>query len=281
MSKVIKFTQQEIEEMRGEFDKALQDAKLADGKFSFTKSVGQLNRKAKLYFTPSSYIKMQMLVADADKEIAWHGVAKRHETEKDAYVISDILVYPQIVTGANVDTDQEKYQMWLMGFEDDVFNNIRMQGHSHVNMGVTPSGVDTSFYEKILDQLEDDMFYVFLIWNKRGDNWIKIYDLAENVLFETVDITLGFVEDGVDFGKFLTDARASVQDKVYTPAKPNVTTYGQGWSVYQAPQAIPPKPGATQPGAVLLNNSVAPASKPVAPAKKKKKKRVDSYRNYL
>jgi hypothetical protein len=41
-------------------------------------------------------------------------------------------------------------------------------------MGTTPSGVDTNLYDQLLGQLEDDMFYIFMIWNKR---WEDNHDL--------------------------------------------------------------------------------------------------------
>lgn len=225
MSKIIKMTSQNLDELRKDFEEALKGVKLSDGKINFTKTFGNIQRKATLYFTELAYLKMLTLVREFDKEVAWHGIAKRHDTEEDAYVISDILVYPQEVTGATVNTDQEKYQMWLMSHEDDVFNNIRMQGHSHVNMGTTPSTVDTSLYERLLDQLDDTMFYIFLIWNKRNEKTIKIYDLAKNVLFETADVTVSLIEDGTGMEKFLSAAKEMVQDKKYTPTTP--ATYGK------------------------------------------------------
>lgn len=225
MSKIIKMTSQNLDELRRDFEEALKGVKLSDGKINFTKTFGSIQRKATLYFTELAYLKMLTLVREFDKEVAWHGIAKRHDTEEDAYVISDILVYPQEVTGATVNTDQEKYQMWLMNHEDDVFNNIRMQGHSHVNMGTTPSTVDTSLYERLLDQLDDTMFYIFLIWNKRNEKTIKIYDLAKNVLFETADVTVSLIEDGTGMEKFLSTAKEMVQDKKYTPTTP--TNYGK------------------------------------------------------
>lgn len=225
MSKIIKMTSQNLDELRKDFEEALKGVKLSDGKINFTKTFGNIQRKATLYFTELAYLKMLTLVREFDKEVAWHGIAKRHDTEEDAYIISDILVYPQEVTGATVNTDQEKYQMWLMSHEDDVFNNIRMQGHSHVNMGTTPSTVDTSLYERLLDQLDDTMFYIFLIWNKRNEKTIKIYDLAKNVLFETADVTVSLIEDGTGMEKFLSTAKEMVQDKKYTPTTP--ATYGK------------------------------------------------------
>lgn len=217
MSKIINLTDLDLEQIRRDFEEQLAGLKLSDGKITFTKTFGTVQRKATLYFTEMAYAKMLKLVQGFDKEVAWHGLAKRGDDEtKDEYVIYDILVYPQEVTGATVNTDQEKYQMWLMEQEDDVFNNIRMQGHSHVNMGTTPSSVDTSLYERVLDQLEDDMFYIFLIWNKRNEKTIKIYDMAKNILFETSDVAVSVLDDGTGLEAFMREAKGMVKDKVYT-----------------------------------------------------------------
>ncbi len=227
MSKVIKLTTEQIQECRKDFDMALCTMKLADGKISFNKTITCPNEKATLYFDPIAWRKMQTLIKEFDKEVAWHGVAYRGEDEtKNEYYINDILVYPQKVTGATVNTDQEKYEMWLMQHEDEVFNNIRMQGHSHVNMSVSPSGVDETHQSKILDQLEDDMFYIFLIWNKSGAKFIKIYDLKKNILFETSDTTVEILDDGSGVDEFLADAKKMVDDKPTTP------TYSGGYAGY-------------------------------------------------
>lgn len=221
MSKIINLTNIDREQIRRDFEEQLAGLKLSDGKITFTKTFGTVQRKATLYFTEMAYAKMLKLVQTFDKEVAWHGLAKRGDDEtKDEYIIYDILVYPQEVTGAAVNTDQEKYQMWLMGQEDDVFNNIRMQGHSHVNMGTTPSSVDTSLYERLLDQLEDDMFYIFLIWNKRNDKTIKIYDMAKNILFETSDVDVSVLDDGTGLEAFMREAKEMVKDKVYASHAP-------------------------------------------------------------
>ena len=225
MAKIIKLGPECIDEVRRDFEEALKNLKLSDGKISFTKTLGTIQRRAKLNFTPLAWQKMSALVREFDKEVAWHGLAYRSEDPNaDEYTITDILVYPQEVTGATVTTDQEKYQTWLMDHEDDIFNNIRMQGHSHVNMAVSPSGVDTSLYDRILDQLDDTMFYIFLIWNKKGEKTIKIYDLAKNVLFETSDVDVGILGDGFDMDAFLKDAKAKVVTKSYD--------YGKGWNGY-------------------------------------------------
>lgn len=238
MSKIIKITPEHFDEIRKDFEIALRNVKAVDGKVNYTKSFGYIDRKAVLYFTEKAWIKMQALIREFNKEVAWHGIAYRGEDiSKDDYYITDILVYPQEVTGATVNTDQEKYEMWLMSQEDGVFNNIRMQGHSHVNMGTAPSGVDITHQEKILDQLEDDMFYIFMIWNKRGDKTIKIYDLGKNILFDTMDITVNVQDDGLGLSAFMEDAKQLVQDKkttvqITTPSYQSNIGYGGYCSSY-------------------------------------------------
>lgn len=223
MSKMIKLTPEYIEQCKQEFANALTIGKFSDGRVTFTKTLGAIDRKAKVYFTEIAWLKMKVLVNDFDKEVAWHGVAHRGDEDKDEYFVTDILVYPQEVTGTTVTTDQEKYQTWLFEHDDDVFNNIRFQGHSHVNMGVSPSAVDTSLYERLLDQLDDDMFYIFMIVNKKNDKHIKIYDMRKNVLFETTDVTVEVLDGGIQMEKFIAEAKEMVKNKPYTP-----TTYGGG-----------------------------------------------------
>lgn len=222
MSKIIKLTPEQILECRRDFDVALSTMKIANGRISFTKTITCPDEKATLYFDPIAWLKMQTLIKEFDKEVAWHGVAHRGEDEsKNEYYITDILVYPQQVTGATVNTDQTEYEMWLMRQDDQVFNHIRMQGHSHVYMQVSPSPTDEVHQSKILEQLEDDMFYIFLIWNKRGDKTVRIYDFKKNILFETLDVTVKVLDDGSGIDEFLSDAKRVVKDRPITTVHSN------------------------------------------------------------
>lgn len=218
MSKPIKMTQQYMDECRLDFEKALQLTKLADGKLNFTKTFTLGDRKAIVYFEAEAWAKMVMLIKEFDKEVAWHGIARRVDDEsKDEYIISDIVVYPQEVTGATVEMDTEKYAQWLMeNAEDERFDHIHMQGHSHVNMSPTPSSVDLTHQEEILNMLGDEDFYIFMIWNKSFVSNVKVYDLKKNVLFENGDITVKLVDCVEGLDEFLKNAKEMVKAKTYT-----------------------------------------------------------------
>lgn len=217
MSKIIRMTPEYIEECRKDFEASLKNAKLADGKITFTKTFETEKKKATLYFTAEAWVKMVMLLQEFSKEVAWHGVAHRIENEDaDEYIITDILVYPQEVSSTTVEMDTERYATWLQENDDDErFYNIHMQGHSHVNMAPNPSGVDLSHQEEILAQLGDDDFYIFMIYNKSYKHNIKIYDLQKNVLFEDGDIEVKIHDAAVGFEQFIKEAKDMVKDKVY------------------------------------------------------------------
>lgn len=229
MSKSIRVRPEDIVKLREEFEKAIADIKLADGKFSFSKSFETSNRKATIHYTRDAWEKQLRILKEFDKEVAWHGVAYRALDETlDDYYITDVMVYPQTVTATTVEMDTEEYAKWLMeNCEDERFDHIHMQAHSHVNMATSPSGVDLAHQEEILNMLDDDNFYIFMIWNKSLCKTLKIYDIKKNVLFENADINI--IVDGYDeIDAFIKQAKEMVKNKTYT-------SYPQSYGGYNSP----------------------------------------------
>lgn len=237
MSKPIYITEDLRAQWMAEFEKSLRSSKMVSGKFTFTQDVEwEEDDKAKIIFTPNAYIKMLMLLRDFNSEVAWHGIVDRRGDNE--FLISDIMVYPQEVTGATVNTDQEEYTNWMMSIPTDTFNKMHMQGHSHVRMGVTPSAVDLQHQESIVQQLNGDHFYIFMIWNKSLDHNIKVYDFRENTLYEDKDCVVLVADDTLDAEEFITGAKEMVKTK--TTAVPaaagSASDYhrGSGYSGYNA-----------------------------------------------
>lgn len=214
MSKPIKLTDELISTIQQEFIENVKKMKMFDGKLNYTKNFKWDGEdRASVVFSAVAFAKMTMLVQNFTSEVAWHGVVYRDEKERNKFYITDILVYPQLVTGSTVNTDQEAYQTWLYTHDDEVFNNLRMQGHSHVDFSTTPSGVDTTHQEKILSQIDDDMFYIFMIWNKKFERTIKIFDMENNTLYETADVDIYIGDEGCDLNAFIKDAKEIVKTK--------------------------------------------------------------------
>lgn len=235
MAKPIKLTEDLITVAIKEFSNSLAKTKMANGMVRYNKDFTYKDVPgATILFTPEAYTKMIKLLMDFDSEVAWHGVGDRiGETD---FLISDILVYPQTVTGSTVQMDTELYATWLMdNIDDDRFNHIIMQGHSHVNMGTSPSSVDVTHQEEILHQLTDDMYYIFMIWNKKLEHTTKIYDLKNNTLYENKDILYGILGSEFDLDKFIGEAKGLVKkDTCATSTKSGYSGYdyysGKGYS---------------------------------------------------
>lgn len=132
---------------------------------------------------------MDQLILQSSDEIAWHGFVT-HPAD-NIYCWYDIIMYPQSNSAARSTSDDEEYTKWLikqMNYKN--FDELRLHGHSHVNMGCTPSGLDMSYRQDILANLRPNDFYIFLIANKKHTINIEIYDHATNVCYETADIDI-------------------------------------------------------------------------------------------
>lgn len=209
----IRITDELRAECLKEFSEMLTRTKVMGGEIKFSKTFYcKGNQRVSLVFTEEAWLKMDTLVKNFSSEVAWHGVVNKSKNGSGiSYTVLDIIVFPQNVSGVTVETDQEAYEKWLYSEElNDVFDGIRMQGHSHVNMSVSPSGTDLEHQRKILGELEDDMFYIFLIQNKRGEQFIRIYDMEENAIFEAEDIDVEVLDGEYGLRGFLDRAKGLV-----------------------------------------------------------------------
>lgn len=162
-----------------------------------TESGLQINQKFKLdgehkcsvVYTPKAWFKTIMLIDQNSLEVGWYGVCRRDDENKNEFYVEDIMVYPQKVTGATINPDPVEFVNWENGLDDDVFNNMRIHVHSHVNMAVTPSSVDQKFRDDRLSQLKDDDFMIFQIMNEQGNINSAVYDFQEGIYYENSDVT--------------------------------------------------------------------------------------------
>lgn len=204
MAKIIKYTQSEIEKIKVTALKDFKEYLTAlvidtKGGIHFNKNyeivIPKTENKIKFIITPKAYSKMLQYVLQSNIEIAWHGTIEH--PNPDEYILTDVMLYPQTVTATTVTTDQEKYEEWLNTIDDETFNKLRFQGHSHVNMSTNPSATDIDYYDDLTDALTRAEYYIFLIMNKSQNFYIEIRDLKNNILYEKEDIEIIILdEDG-------------------------------------------------------------------------------------
>lgn len=215
MPKPIRLTEEARSQILAMFIEKLKNTPLNSGRITISQEFTYKDtRKDRVCvkFMPRAYYRMLALVDRYTSEIAWHGTVKR---DGNTFFIEDILVYPQQVTGVNVDPDQDEYDEWSRALDDDVFNNLRFHGHSHVDMVVTPSSTDLEYQMGIVSQLRGDQFYIFMIINKKKDFVMKVYDYSTNTLYETEDLDVEIVGDDLELDKFLKESAKKVTTVTY------------------------------------------------------------------
>lgn len=212
--KSIRITEEDKLKLIEDFKQALEKARMANGKINISKNFGSQkaegDERPLILYTPEAFVKMDFLVKKFDSEVAWHGLVKRLENR--IFLVYDVVMFDQMVTGVTVNTDQEAYTRFLEQLPMETANNMFFHGHSHVNMGVTPSSVDMAHRDEILQTASEDGFWVFQIWNKKGDISTAIYDLAENKLYDDKDVDLQIIfEDKSTSGEFLKNAEEHIK----------------------------------------------------------------------
>lgn len=171
-----------------------------------------------IYISANAYVKMRMLVDQMSTEVGWYGTVTKCPGLQETYVIEDILVYPQKVTGATCEQDETKMFDFEMSLTTEQVNSKRFQGHSHVNMGVTPSGVDEQFYQDLLTQVND--YFIICITNKKNDYTVRFYDVANNILYTDLELKV-LLDDGTDTNNWFTLVKDQVANKSIVTVDPN------------------------------------------------------------
>lgn len=170
-----------------------------------------------LDFTGKAYAKMMSLVSSFTTEVAWYGVVRKEND--NLYHVEDVLVHPQYVSGGRVQDADEEYSKWLVGIwkQGDLFERMKLHGHSHVNFQAAPSSLDIQNYQERTEQMNGSGLKIFMIWNKRNEFWISILDY--DVQSEPRQCYKYTVE-GEDMAVFIADAKHKASALRYSSSGP-------------------------------------------------------------
>lgn len=140
----------------------------------------------KLYINKIAIDKMLEYIDQSNLEIGWLGSAER---VNDAYQITDVFLFKQEVHATTTEITTEglsEFAMELMQQENgvEIWNNMRVWGHSHVNMSTSPSSQDDKQMDLFLENSND--FFIRIIANKKEEFRIDIWDFAVGVIYESV-----------------------------------------------------------------------------------------------
>lgn len=171
----------------------------------------------KIFISPTAFLKMQALVMGYDKEVGWWGTVER--MKEDSFRIKDILVFPQYTGAAYIDDEQDdplEMSKWLDGLKDEVFNEKRFFGHSHVNMSTYFSGEDRRMFNRQVDTIKrasQNRYYLSVVLNKRGEMCWMAYDGDTDKEYTASEIEIFLeVEPGVTNIDFFKASKEMVKD---------------------------------------------------------------------
>lgn len=237
--KPIFLTPEEKIELKKELEASIDKGLLVDGSFSFSKKYtrkSETQNKVKVYYTSGAYVKMLKLLQNFSSEVGWHGLIRRLSPSE--FLIYDILMFKQTVTGSTVNTDDEEYVKFMMNLTEEQANNMYFYGHSHVNMTTTPSTVDINYQKNIVSSLNGKGFYLFQIWNKSLASTSILYDFESGLLYEDKDIEMDILDDeGFSVTEFIKESETMVIKHTYSTPKAAAATYKPAATAKSAPSA--------------------------------------------
>ena len=123
---------------------------------SFAKKIELISCLPRILISRSAYNKMWHLVDIADKEVSWLGTCRRIEQD---FLIEEVFLFKQEVaaTTCEISADglAEVANELLTSRPDgiEICNRLCFWGHSHVNMGTSPSGQDESQMENFSEYI--------------------------------------------------------------------------------------------------------------------------------
>lgn len=112
---------------------------------------------------------MWYIVEQASQEVGWLGTVQQNGND---LLIDEIFLFEQRAHGTTCEISTDGLAAWAQEMletrpdADDVINRLRFWGHSHVNMGTSPSGQDESQMSIFADSCSD--FFIRAIANKSG-----------------------------------------------------------------------------------------------------------------
>jgi hypothetical protein len=137
----------------------------------------------KILIKSQALIKMQLFIENCADEIGWLGTAYKQE---GYVIIDDMYLFDQEVHSTTTEITPEglsNFAEELLLQEDgiEIWNNMKVWGHSHVNMSVSPSGQDDSQMDTFSESGHD--WFIRIIANKKGELKLDLFDYEAGISY--------------------------------------------------------------------------------------------------
>lgn len=125
-----------------------------------------------MFIHPKAELKIKHAINLAkNKEVSWFGVVNK---KKNGYHLVDILFPPQENSATFVTTKDDEYPEWMFKniTKKGLATKIRLHGHTHPNMGVSPSATDITQFDTLLKEVE---YMIQFIINEKLDTHCLVF----------------------------------------------------------------------------------------------------------
>lgn len=166
-----------------------------------------------IYISNKALAQMKAYTDNCSDEIGWLGTAVR--TSKTEYVIEEMFLFKQEVHSTTTEINPEGLQEFaeeLLQQENgmDVWNNIKVWGHSHVNMDTFASGQDDA-QMNVFSKIGHDWF-IRIITNKKGSLKLDLYNYETGVVFKNLDWQILYSEEEQDIMNQINELYAKLDN---------------------------------------------------------------------
>ena len=180
-----------------------------------------------IFFTDLAVQKMKYIVDICKEEVGWLSSVVQKD---NIYVVTDVFLFDQEVHGTTCEISPESLAVFANEIMDkpqgdELYNSIRLWGHSHVNMSPSPSAQDN---EQIKTFAADAEWFIRLIMNKKGEIKIDFYDFKSGINY--LDLPFKQLETPIEGLKesIQAEIEKKVKKKTYTPTTYPSTMNGSG-----------------------------------------------------
>lgn len=179
------------------------------------------DKEPKVFIYKNALDKMKQYIDACDKEIGWLATAVK---SKNNYIIKDCFLFEQEVASTTCELTEEGLSNFAQEIIQlpngvEIWNEIKCWGHSHVNMGVSPSTQDEKQFNWFMKNQDD--FFIRIIGNKKEEFGISIIDLEKGIRYDEMSYSLVMNKEENDkitqLKKLIEKCKSEINDLLNTP----------------------------------------------------------------
>lgn len=178
-------------------------------------------REPAVYFTREAWVKQCHLVDKCPKEVGWFAMVD-HDPEDNSFTITELVIPKQEVSAAETNIGKDDLADAALELMEQGKDTSKLYAwfHSHVNMGVSPSGQDEYQVENYLEDLVDEPAvpaFIRGIQNKRGDLKIDVYFIHHGIAYQNIEAQVLYDDDPQWYKDVEEEIKTKIREQKFYP----------------------------------------------------------------